>query len=282
MNELEQYTCKSCGNPFKGYYCNLCGEKIIEPKDRKLRSFLGKVIIATSITDNKFLKSVWLTISRPGFLSREYVDGRRVPYMRPLQMFFILNLIYFLFPVLQLFNSSYYTQTHILPHYKIAQAVVKEKIKKEQITEQGLALMYNDKTKSLAKLLVVVFVLWASLPLSLIFHRKNRFFTDHVALAVELTSFNLAINAVLLSAVLFVVSKMLQFSEVSGGNYLNDLTLTGVFILTNVYFLYRAARAFYFQKGKRLIFKTAAGVFGLFLALEAYRFMLFQITIWLL
>lgn len=283
MSDLtHQHTCKSCGNTFVGLYCNLCGEKIIEPKDRKLKSFLGKVIIATSIVDNKFLKSLWLTISNPGFLSREYVDGRRVNYMRPLQMFFILNLIYFLFPVLQLFNSSFYTQTHILPHHKIALQIVKEKIKHDKINEQGLEMLYNDKTKSLAKLLVVVFVLLASLPLSLIFHRKNRFFTDHVALAVELTSFNLAVNAVLLSVLLWIISKLLQLSHAPGGIYLNDATLTGVFVATNLYFLFRAARAFYFQKGKRLMLKTVGGVLGLFLALEAYRFMLFGITIWLL
>lgn len=282
MSEIQEHTCKSCGNTFVGLYCNLCGEKIIEPKDRKLKSFLGKVIIATSFVDNKFLKSLWLTISRPGFLSREYVDGRRVNYMRPLQMFFILNLIYFLFPVLQLFNSSFYTQTHILPHRKIAQQMVEQKAKKEQITIKGLELLYNDKTKSLAKLLLVVFVLLASLPLSLIFLRKNRFFTDHVALAVELTSFNLAINAILLSVLLWVISKVLQLSHASGGIYLNDITLTLVFVMTNVYFLFRAAKAFYFQHGKRLLLKTIGGVVGLFLALEAYRFILFGITIWLL
>ena len=108
---LHEHICKSCGNEFRGLYCNVCGEKVIEPTDRSFRVFLSHILIATTIVDNKFVKSLALTVKRPG---REYVDGRRVKYLRPLQMFFILNLIYFLFPILQMFNSSLYTQLYVL------------------------------------------------------------------------------------------------------------------------------------------------------------------------
>jgi len=275
-----EHTCKSCGNVFKGLYCNACGEKVIEAKDRKFRTFLGSVLIATTIVDNKFLKSLWLTISKPGFLSREYVDGRRVHYMRPLQMFFILNLIYFLFPVLQMFSSTLYSQMNVLPHRKLAREVISTKLTENQMSMQGFELVYNDKTTSLAKLLVVLFIVLASLPLSLIFKKKNRYFTDHVALSVELTSFNLAVNTILLTILLWSISKILRWSHLTWGSYLNDTSLTIIFVLTNVYFLFRAARNFYSQKGKRQIVKVALGIIGLFLALEAYRFMLFFITVW--
>lgn len=258
----------------------MCGEKVIEPKDRKFRSFLGNVLIATTFVDNRFIKSLWLTIRRPGFLSREYVDGRRIMYMRPLQMFFILNLVYFLFPVLQMFNSTLYTQMRVLPHRKLAMAVVEHKIIQEHLTLDGFELMYNDKTKCLAKLLIVLFVILASLPLSLIFLKKNRYFTDHVALSVELTSFNLAVNAILLSILFAIINKLLKWSHVQWQGYLNDITLTVLFVTTNVYFLFRAGRTFYNQKGKRLILKSLAGILGLFMALEAYRFLLFFITVW--
>lgn len=275
-----EHICKSCSNTFTGRYCNQCGEKVIEPKDRQFRTFLGNVMIATTFVDNRFIKSLWLTIRRPGFLSREYVDGRRIMYMRPLQMFFILNLIYFLFPVLQMFNSTLYTQTHVLPHRKLAMSIVEHKIKKEHFSIEGFELMYNDKTKSLAKLLIVLFVILASVPLSIIFLRRNRFFTDHVALSVELTSFNLAVNAIFLSIVFALLSKVLKLMNIQWQGYLNDLTLTVLFVATNVYFIFRAGRVFYNQKGKRLILKSLAGILGLFLALEAYRFLLFFITVW--
>ena len=141
-------------------------------------------------------------------------------------------------------------------------------------------MMYNDKTNGFAKLLLVLFVILASLPLSLIFRKKDRFFTDHLALSVELTSFNLAINAISLSVVLIIMNKLFKWSNVTWGTYLNDLTLTIVFVLTNLYFIFIAANSFYDQRGKRRIVKALLGVLGLFLALEVYRFLLFFITVW--
>lgn len=276
---MNQHICKSCGNSFQGWYCNVCGEKVIEAKDRKFGPVMGKVLIATTITDNKFIQALRLTIGNPGFLSREYVEGRRVNYMKPLQMFFILNLIYFLFPILQLFNSSLYTQMNVLPHARIARQVVASKVAADGMSLRGFELMYNDKTTSLAKLLIVVFVVLGSLPLSLIFAKRNRYFTDHVALSIELTSFNIAVNAIGLTLLFWLISKVLHWSH-TGGTYLNDITLTIIFILTNLYFIFRAARTFYNQKGKRLVLKAVAGILGLFLALEAYRFLLFFITVW--
>lgn len=276
----ENHTCKSCGNEFTGRYCNRCGEKVIEAKDRKLNTVLGSVLMATTVIDNKFVKALWLTIRNPGFLSLEYVTGRRVMYMRPLQVFFILNLAYFLFPLLQMFNSSLKTQLYVLPHRKIARAVVTEKLLRDGLTLPGFELMYNEKTTSLAKLLVVVFVVLASLPLSLIFRKKNRFFTDHLALSVELTSFNLAINAIGLSFLFMLINAVFRWGHWGWGNYLNDITLTIIFVATNMYFLLRASKTFYQQRGKRIVIKAALGILGVFLALEAYRFVLFFVTIW--
>jgi Protein of unknown function (DUF3667) len=280
---LPEHLCKSCGNKFSGMYCNLCGEKVIELRERKFSVFLNKVLIATTIVDNKFVRSLWLMIKKPGFLSREYVDGRRVKYMPPLQLFFILNLIYFLFPLLQLFNSSLYTQLHVLPHSNIVRKVVAEKINYSGLSMEGFELLYNTKTTSLTKLLLVIFVVLASLPLSLIFKKKNRYFTDHLALSVELTSFNLALNAIGLSVLFFAINKVFKWGGMTWGNhYLNDLTLTVFFVTTNVYFIFISARTFYNQSGKRRLIKALLGVLGLFLALEAYRFCLFFITIWTL
>lgn len=277
-NNLSEHTCKSCGNNFLGLYCNLCGEKVIEPTDRKFSNFLNTVLISTTVLDNKFIKSLWLIIMNPGFLSSEYVNGRRIRYMRPLQVFFILNLVYFLFPVLQMFNATLQTQLHVLPH-QLAQRIVVDKINQESMNLRAFEMIYDNKTTELAKLLVVIFIILASIPLSLIFSKKNRFFTDHVALAVELTSFNLAVNAILLNVVFAVLNKGMNMVS-WGVDYLNETTITIVFVGTNLYFIFNAAQTFYGQSGKRLFIKAIIGILGLFLALEAYRVILFFITIW--
>src|SRR5687767_12745415 len=88
--EPKSRICKSCGTQFLGYYCNMCGEKVLDLEDRSFKTFLSNVQITTTFTDNKFLKTLKLIVTKPGFLSKEYAQGRRVSYMRPLQLFFIL------------------------------------------------------------------------------------------------------------------------------------------------------------------------------------------------
>jgi len=276
--EFSEHVCKTCGNVFVGLYCNICGEKVIEAKDRSFKNFIGNFLTAITLADNRFLKTLWLTIKNPGFLSKEYANGRRVNYLRPLQVFFVLNLVYFLFPVLQLFNSTLRTQMYFLFHSPMIRGMVNQRLSDEGISLTGFAMIYNEKTTILAKLLIVVFVWIASLPLSIIFRKKNRYFTDHVALSVELACFNIFVNAILLSGILIVLSKIFMWSGTTFGDYLNDTTLTIIFISTNLYFIYRAARTFYDQKGKSLIIKSVLGIIGLFLALEAYKLLLFFVT----
>lgn len=276
--EFSEHICKTCGNVFVGLYCNICGEKVIEAKDRSFKNFIGNFLTAITLADNRFLKTLWLTIQNPGFLSKEYANGRRVKYLRPLQVFFVLNLVYFLFPVLQLFNSTLRTQMYFLFHSPMIRGMVNQRLSDEGISLTGFAMIYNEKTTILAKLLIVVFVWIASLPLSIIFRKKNRYFTDHVALSVELACFNIFVNAILLSGILLVLSKIFMWSGTTFGDYLNDTTLTIIFISTNLYFIYRSARTFYDQKGKSLIIKSVLGIIGLFLALEAYKLLLFFVT----
>lgn len=276
------HICKSCGNSFTGSFCNQCGEKVLEPKDRTFKTFIGNFLLALTITDNKFVKSLWMIIRRPGMLSKEYADGRRVNYIRPLQLFFLLNLVYFLFPLLQLFNTSLYTQMHLQPHRKLVQHMVYSEIGRDTLALRGYELMYNDKSTSLAKLLIIVFVLLAGIPMAVIYRKRNRYFTDHMALAVEFTSFNLAVNAISLSVLLIAANKIFRLSHSGWEKYLDDTTLTVIFVATNLYFLMRAGITFYNQKGFKLVLKVILGMFGLFAALEVYRLILFLVTFWAL
>lgn len=273
------HTCKSCGNRFSGQYCNLCGEKVLDERDRSFRAFLNNILIAITFADNRFVKTLWLVLSRPGFLSAEFVEGRRVKYIRPLQLFFILNLLYFLFPVLQLFNSSLRTQMYHLAHSSWVRIWVVKRVVEEGLSLEGYELMYNAKSASLAKLLVVVYVILAAVPLALIFLKKrDRYFTDHITLSVELACFNLFVNALFLSALLWLANRLISVFRPEWSIYLNENVLTVIFVCTNLYFVYRSAQTFYGLKGWRLPVFSVLVIVCLFLALEIYRLLLFFIT----
>ncbi len=270
MENLVTHTCKSCGNQFIGMYCNLCGEKVLHASDRSFKRLLSNILITITFADSKFIRTLWLILQNPGFISKEFTEGRRVKYLPPLSLFFVLNLVYFLFPVIQLFNASLNTQlaTPLAHFYK---GIVISKAVKMDMDLAAFSLVYNLKTVTLAKLLVMVFVVISSLPLNLLYRKRNRYFTDHVGYMVELACFNLFINAIVLSI-------LAAFFGL--GKYLDELTLTFIFISTNLYFVVRSSSEFYSEKSWGLAIKSILMVLFLKVSLEIYRSVLFFATIW--
>lgn len=262
--------CKSCGNTFIGNYCNECGERVLTPSDRSFKTFLSGILIAITFADTKMLKTLWYVIKDPGFISKEFALGRKVKYLKPISLFFVLNLIYFFFPLIQLFSATLNTQL-LSPLGGFYQSIIAHKIVSMGMNLSSFSLVYNLKSTGFAKLMVMVFVVVASLPLNLLYFKKNRFFTDHVSYLVELACFNLAINAILLTVVTAIFGL---------GRFLNEEILTTIFISTNLYFLLRSGITFYQEKGWRLIVKSIVMVLFLKLALEVYRAILFFVTIW--
>jgi hypothetical protein len=192
-------------------------------------------------------------VRKPGFVSREFANGRTVKYLKPASAFFILNLFYFFFPVIQLFNASLKTQLNA-PHGRLIKEILARKIAHMGMNLDSFAFIYNIKTVSLAKMMVMVFVFLAALPLNLLYAKRNRFFNDHLHYTTELATFNLLVNALGLTIVV---------STLGLGKYLNEEVFTGIFITTNLYFVIRSGIVFYNEKGWLLIVKSALIILSL-------------------
>jgi hypothetical protein len=269
MTERELHTCKSCSNQFYGTYCNLCGEKILTSKDKSFQTILNSILLTLTFTDSRFVRALWIIIKNPGLLAKDFSNGIRVKNISPMSVFFVLNLIYFFFPVIQLFSASLHTQL-LSPFSPLYDTIIARKAVNMGIDLSAFTMLYNLKTNSLAKLLVMVFVVISSLPLNFLYWKRNKFFTDHVTYAVELASFNLFINTILLTIVVRLAGI---------GSYLNETTLTGIFLVTNLYFVLKSGITFYDEKGWRLVLKSFTLIVFLKVALEVYRSVLFFITI---
>jgi len=133
-----------------------------------------------------------------------------------LSLFFVLNLAYFLFPVIQLFNASLNTQLRT-PLARFYKGIVTSKAVAMDMDLASFSLVYNLKTVTFAKLMVMVFVVISSLPLNILYRKRNRFFIDHVGYMVELACFNLFLNAIVLSVLAAIPGV---------GKHLDELSLT--------------------------------------------------------
>jgi hypothetical protein len=263
------HTCKSCHHEFTGNFCNQCGEKVLKPADKSFKTILNHILLTITFADSRFIKTLWIVIKNPGTLARDFANGKRIKNLSPMSLFFVLNLAYFFFPVIQLFNASLNTQL-LSPLGSLYSDVIAHKIVNMGIDLNSFTLLYNIKTTGLAKLMVMVFVVVSSLPLNVLYWKKNKYFTDHVTYAVELACFNLFINTIVLTIVVRLIG---------GGSYLNEITLTGIFAFTNLYFILLSSYTFYRERGWRLMLKSVTMILFLKIALEVYRAILFFITL---
>ena len=93
--ERKEKNCLNCGTTVQGKYCHVCGQENVEPKE----TFLGMVThFFNDIThfDGKFFTTLKDLLFKPGFLSAEYMRGRRMSYLNPIRMYVFTSAIFFL------------------------------------------------------------------------------------------------------------------------------------------------------------------------------------------
>ncbi len=93
--ERKEKDCLNCGTIVQGKYCHVCGQENTEPKE----SFWGMVShFFNDIThfDGKFFTTLRVLLTRPGFLSAEYMRGRRMSYLNPVRMYVFTSALFFL------------------------------------------------------------------------------------------------------------------------------------------------------------------------------------------
>lgn len=271
-SDTSEHICKSCLNKFNGNYCNQCGEKVLTVKDKSFKTILNNIMLTLTFADSRFVRALWLVITKPGMISRDFSNGIRVKNLSPMSVFFVLNLVYFFFPLIQLFSASLNTQL-LSPFSGLYKDIIAHKIVNMGVDLNSFTMLYNLKTNSLAKLMVMVFVVIASIPLNFLYWKRNKYFTDHVTYSVELACFNLFVNTIFLTILVNLTRT---------GGMLSEAALTIIFVSTNLYFVLRSSRTFYAERGWKLVMKSIFLILFLKVALEVYRAVLFFITIMML
>lgn len=91
----ERATCANCGAALAGPFCHRCGQEAAErrvPLLALVRDALGDLVAF----DSRILRTLGPLLVRPGFLTREWSEGRRVPYVPPLRLYVFIAALLFL------------------------------------------------------------------------------------------------------------------------------------------------------------------------------------------
>jgi hypothetical protein len=87
--------CLNCGTMVQGHYCQNCGQENIVPKETFWHMFTHFFYDITHF-DGSFFTTLKDLLFKPGFLTREYMKGRRKSYLHPVRMYVFTSAVFFL------------------------------------------------------------------------------------------------------------------------------------------------------------------------------------------
>lgn len=80
--------------PSQAEFCSACGQSV-KAITRPWREVFGELVTELLDFDGRMLVSLRLLLTRPGFLSLEYINGRRASYTSPIRMYLVISLVFF-------------------------------------------------------------------------------------------------------------------------------------------------------------------------------------------
>jgi Protein of unknown function (DUF3667) len=129
--------CENCGTELRGHYCSNCGQAAIDYR-RSFRHVIVDVLDSFLNWDSKFVRTIGLLLWRPGWLTNQFVDGRRVRFLHPLRLYLLVSIVFFLCAKLIPVNDAQTVKAENLPPE--ARARYEEKMAKAKALQKDGAL----------------------------------------------------------------------------------------------------------------------------------------------
>ena len=95
LKQRKEKSCLNCNAAINGRFCSVCGQENLEPQE-SLWHLIVHFFNDITHFDGKFFSSVKYVVTKPGFLTSEYVAGRRVAYLNPVRFYVFTSFIFFL------------------------------------------------------------------------------------------------------------------------------------------------------------------------------------------
>jgi len=86
--------CLNCGCELQGKFCHKCGQENLQMKE-SFGHMMNHAVSDYFHFDDQFFSTIKPLFLKPGFLSNEYMAGRRMRYLHPVKMYIFISLIYF-------------------------------------------------------------------------------------------------------------------------------------------------------------------------------------------
>ncbi len=203
-------TCGNCKSALSGPFCSQCGEKKVGPKDYSIGHLVEEAVGDFTHFDNRFLRTLKLLFTKPGALSNAYFHGGRSHYTKPLALFIILNVIFFIVqPHTGLFHDKY-AQYMKDPN---ASAAVLSRLRQNGEPAKSYEARFNANLQNQKKSLLIVSVPLLALFMTVAFAGSGRPYAEHLIFSVQVYAFLLSYLAVLATVLLYPTTILLRSTD---------------------------------------------------------------------
>jgi hypothetical protein len=174
--------CLDCESPLEGRYCSHCGQRDIERKIPlgELLEDLADEFIGLQARLGRTLRAL---VARPGFLTNEYVEGRRVRYLAPSRLYLILALGFF-FLVTSFDPLDEETSAETIASTEFAAKVRESGMTRELFIKKFL----ERENSSLPTILLIVMIPSLALTLKLLYVGSKINYVQHLVFAFHFFS----------------------------------------------------------------------------------------------
>jgi hypothetical protein len=187
-------------------FCGECGERRAGLEDLSVRGFLVRAMHTVTNTDSNVVRTFRALVFRPGLLTAEYFEGRRRPYLQPVQLFLVANLIFFVVHTIFPVNVFTTTLSDHLQHHPYSSLIrgmqapggitFGEMLADPEVF-RPYAQTFQAVTNGLAKTLVIVMVPIFALLTFALFHRRARFLVQHLVFGLHFYAFMMLVTSAL-------------------------------------------------------------------------------------
>jgi hypothetical protein len=95
-SSIDAVRCANCGAPLAGPYCSACGQRHHDVPVHHFGHFVGEALEDLTHADSRLWQTLLALLFRPGFLTREFLEGHRARYLPPVRLYLVVSVIFFI------------------------------------------------------------------------------------------------------------------------------------------------------------------------------------------
>jgi hypothetical protein len=270
--------CVTCGQPLDTPYCPHCGERRAGDRSYSLFHFTKEnVVDAVGNLDGRVIRSLKRLLGRPGQLTVEFMQGVRLPYIAPLQLFLTLNVAFFVWSSAEKFSildTQLAVQTKLMPWHATASRMMHERMVGARKDSVSFTASFDAVGHEQAKTLVILMVPMLAVGLAALMIGRGQSVVKHIVFSLHFYAFTFVAIPITIELIIQTNRWILGPLHAAFSNAVVTEVWNYTFTATLGVYLTLALRRAYDVGRARAMLSGVAATFLVGAVFYAYRFIL--------